>query len=198
MILNRMVMGTVAGALALAVTGTAAAESTLRVVMHSDLKIVDPIWTTAYISRNYGYLVYDTLFALDEQLKVQPQMVDSYEISDDHLTYTFKLRDGLQWHDGQPVTAEDAIASIERWGQKDSMGQLLMSVVEGMKAADDQTFQMQLKEPYGLVLPSLAKPSSNVPFIMPKRIAQTAASEQISEYVGSGPFVFAREEWEPG
>jgi peptide/nickel transport system substrate-binding protein len=198
MILNRMVMGTVAGALALAVTGTAAAESTLRVVMHSDLKIVDPIWTTAYISRNYGYLVYDTLFALDEQLKVQPQMVDSYEISDDHLTYTFKLRDGLQWHDGQPVTAEDAIASIERWGQTDSMGQLLMSVVEGMKAADDQNFQMQLKEPYGLVLPSLAKPSSNVPFIMPKRIAQTAASEQISEYVGSGPFVFAREEWEPG
>src|SRR5918992_1061691 len=92
-------------------------QSTLRVVMHSDLKIVDPIWTTAFISRNYGYMVYDTLFALDEQLEVQPQMVDSYEISDDNLTYTFTLRDGLQWHDGQPVTAEDAIASIERWGE---------------------------------------------------------------------------------
>ena len=166
--------------------------------MHSDLKIVDPIWTTAYISRNYGYLVYDTLFALDEQLAVQPQMVDSYEISDDNLTYTFTLRDGLQWHDGQPVVAEDAIASIERWGEKDSMGQLLMSFVEGMKATDERTFEMQLKEPYGLVLLSLAKPSSNVPFMMPKRIAETPSSEQISEYVGSGPFVFERDEWEPG
>jgi peptide/nickel transport system substrate-binding protein len=175
-----------------------AQDGTLRVVMHSDLKIVDPIWTTAYISRNYGYMVYDTLFAMDEHLNVQPQMVDSYEISDDNLTYTFTLRDGLLWHDGAPVTSEDAIASIERWGAKDSMGQLLMSFVDSMKAVDDKTFEMRLKEPYGLVLLSLAKPSSNVPFIMPKRIAETPASEQISEYVGSGPFVFERDEWAPG
>jgi peptide/nickel transport system substrate-binding protein len=174
------------------------ADGTLRVVMHSDLKIVDPIWTTAYISRNYGYLVYDTLFALDEELNVQPQMVDSYEISDDNLTYTFTLRNGLLWHDGAPVTPEDAIASIERWGQKDSMGQLMMSFVDSMKAIDDKTFEMRLKEPYGLVLLSLAKPSSNVPFMMPKRIAETPAGEQISEYVGSGPFVFEKDEWAPG
>jgi peptide/nickel transport system substrate-binding protein len=198
MISNKALLAAVAGGLVLATAGTAAADSTLRVVMHSDLKIVDPIWTTAYISRNYGYLVYDTLFALDEQLNVQPQMVDSYEISDDSLTYTFTLRDGLQWHDGQPVTAEDAIASIERWGEKDSMGQLLIASVAGMKAEGDKTFEMTLKEPYGLVLLSLAKPSSNVPFIMPKRIAKTPSSEQISEYVGSGPFVFARDQWEPG
>jgi peptide/nickel transport system substrate-binding protein len=198
MTLNRTLIGAAAGILALASAGTAAAQSTLRVVMHSDLKIVDPIWTTAYISRNYGYMVYDTLFALDEQLEVQPQMVDSYEVTDDNLTYTFTLREGLLWHDGQPVVAEDAIASIERWGEKDSMGQLLMSFVDGMKATDERTFQMQLKEPYGLVLLSLAKPSSNVPFIMPKRIAETPSSEQISEYVGSGPFVFERDEWEPG
>ena len=198
MTLNRTLLGAVAGGLMLAMSGAAMAQSTLRVVMHSDLKIVDPIWTTAYISRNYGYLVYDTLFALDEKLNVQPQMVESYEISDDNLTYTFTLRDGLQWHDGQPVTSEDAIASITRWGEKDSMGQLLMSFVEGMKATDERTFQMQLTEPYGLVLLSLAKPSSNVPFIMPKRIAETPSSEQISEYVGSGPFVFERDEWEPG
>ncbi len=176
----------------------AAAESTLRVVMHSDLKIVDPIWTTAYISRNYGYMVYDTLFALDEKLEVQPQMVDSYEISDDQLVYTFTLRDGLKWHDGQPVTPDDVIASIKRWGQKDSMGQLMMSFVDSMKAVDAKTFQMTLKEPYGLVLLSLAKPSSNVPFMMPKRIAETPANQQISEYVGSGPFVFERDQWQPG
>jgi peptide/nickel transport system substrate-binding protein len=175
-----------------------AQNDTLRVVMHSDLKIVDPIWTTAYISRNYGYMVYDTLFALDEKLNVQPQMVDSYQISDDNLTYTFTLRDGLLWHDGAPVTSEDAIASIERWGQKDSMGQLMMSFVDSMKAIDDKTFELRLKEPYGLVLLSLAKPSSNVPFMMPKRIAETPASEQISEYIGSGPFVFEQDEWAPG
>jgi peptide/nickel transport system substrate-binding protein len=201
MTLTRTLLSAIAGlAVMTAVQGAppAAAETTLRVVMHSDLKIVDPIWTTAYISRNYGYLVYDTLFALDEELNVQPQMVDSYTISDDQLIYSFTLRDGLMWHDGTPVTAEDAIASIERWGQKDSMGQLMMSFVEGMKASDDKTFEMTLKEPYGLVLLSLAKPSSNVPFIMPKRIAETPASEQISDYVGSGPFVFARDEWAPG
>jgi peptide/nickel transport system substrate-binding protein len=185
-------------AVALGSSPGAAQEKVLRVVMHSDLKIVDPIWTTAYISRNYGYLVYDTLFALDENLEVQPQMVDTYEVSDDNLKYTFTLRDGLTWHDGQPVTAEDAIASIERWGAKDSMGQLLMESVEGMTAVDDKTFEMDLKEPYGLVLLSLAKPSSNVPFMMPKRIAETPASEQISEYVGSGPFVFEQDQWAPG
>ncbi|MEM8947780.1 MAG: ABC transporter substrate-binding protein [Pseudomonadota bacterium] len=173
-------------------------DSVLKVVMHSDLKIVDPIWTTAYISRNYGYMVYDTLFAMDEELNVQPQMVESYEISDDSLKYTFTLRDGLTWHDGAPVTSEDAIASISRWGEKDSMGQLMMTFVDDMTAVDERTFELNLKEPYGLVLLSLAKPSSNVPFIMPKRVAETPSSEQISDYTGSGPFVFEQDEWAPG
>ena len=173
-------------------------DSVLKVVMHSDLKIVDPIWTTAYMSRNYGYMVYDTLFAMDAELNVQPQMVESYEISDDSLKYTFTLREGLTWHDGAAVTSEDAIASISRWGKKDAMGQLMMSFVDNMNAVDDRTFEMNLREPYGLVLLSLAKPSSNVPFIMPKRVAETPESEQISDYTGSGPFVFAKDEWAPG
>ena len=174
------------------------AEKTLRVVMHSDLKIVDPIWTTAYMSRNYGYMVYDTLFAMDEKLDIKPQMVESYSISDDKLTYSFTLRTGLLWHDGAPVEAEDAVASIKRWGDKDSMGQKLMEFTKELKVVDDKTFQLILKEPYGLVLMSLAKPSSNVPFIMPKRIAETPANEQISEYIGSGPFIFKVDEWKPG
>jgi len=176
----------------------ASAETTLRVVMHSDLKIVDPIWTTAYMSRNYGYMVYDTLLAMDEKLDIKPQMVDSYSVSDDNLTYTFTLRDGLLWHDGAPVKAEDAVASVQRWGKRDSMGQKLMEFTKEMKVVDAKTFQLILKEPYGLVLMSLAKPSSNVPFIMPKRIADTPPDKQISEYVGSGPFIFKAEEWKPG
>jgi peptide/nickel transport system substrate-binding protein len=180
------------------VSTAVSAETTLRVVMHSDLKIVDPIWTTAYMSRNYGYMVYDTLFAMDADTNIHPQMVDSHSVSDDKLTYTFTLRDGLKFHDGATVKSEDAIASIQRWGAKDSMGQKLMEFVKEMKVVDDKTFQFILSEPYGLVLTSLAKPSSNVPFIMPKRVADTPASEQITDYTGSGPFIFAADQWKPG
>src|SRR5919201_715887 len=97
-------------------TAPALAETTLRTVMHSDLKILDPIWTTAYIVRNHGYMIYDTLLAQDEKGEIKPQMVDKYEVSADKKTYTFTLRDGLVWHDGRPVTAEDCVASIKRWG----------------------------------------------------------------------------------
>src|SRR5256885_12779695 len=109
---------------------TSAAAKTLRASMHSDLKIVDPIWTTALITVNHGYMIYDTLFALDEKLAVQPQMVDRYETSVDKLTWTFTLRDGLEWHDGAPVTAEDCVASLKRWGARDAMCQKPMSYVQ--------------------------------------------------------------------
>src|SRR5436305_6173049 len=179
-------------------TRHAAAETVLRAVMHSDLKILDPIWTTAYISRNHGYMLYDTLLAMNAQQEPQPQMVEKWEVSADRLTYTFTLRDGLKWHDGAPVTAEDCIASIKRWGARDSMGQKLMASIASFEAVDAKTFKLILKEPYGLVLLSLAKPSSNVPFMMPKRVADTSPSEQISDYTGSGPFIFKRDEWKPG
>src|SRR5215813_818159 len=178
--------------------GAALAQTTLRVVMHSDLKIVDPIWTTAYISRNHGYMIYDTLFAMDAQAEIRPQMVDKYEVSPDQRTYTLTLRDGLLWHDGTPVTAEDCIASIKRWGAKDSMGQKMMSFVQDFAVVNPQTFRILLKEPTGLVLQALGKPSSNVPFMMPKRVAETSPTEQIKDFTGSGPFVFKADEWKPG
>ncbi|HEY3066239.1 MAG TPA: ABC transporter substrate-binding protein [Methylomirabilota bacterium] len=176
----------------------AMAETTLRVVMHSDLKIVDPIWTTAYIVRNHGYMIYDTLFAMDAKGEIKPQMVDRYEVSGDKLTYTLTLRDGLLWHDGKPVTSEDCIASIRRWGAKDSMGQKMMSFVKDIVAVNPRTFRIVLKEPTGLVLGALGKPSSNVPFMMPKRVAETDPNTQISDFTGSGPFVFKKDEWKPG
>ena len=122
-----------AAAAAVSLAAPAHAQKTLRAVMHSDLKILDPIWTTAYIVRNHGYMVYDTLFATDEKGEVKPQMVDQYEVSADQLIHTFTLRDGLTWHDGQPVTAEDCIASIKRWAAKDSTGQKLMTFVEASR-----------------------------------------------------------------
>src|SRR5262245_65352596 len=127
------------------------AQQTLRAVMHSDLKILDPIWTTAYIVRNHGYMIYDTLFSQDEKGEIKPQMVDKYEASADKLTHTFTLRDGLAWHDGQPVTAEDCVASLNRWSKKDALGQKLFSFVGGLEAKDAKTFVLTLKEPTGLV-----------------------------------------------
>jgi len=182
----------------LALLTVAQAQSVLRVVPHADLKNIDPIWTTAYITRNHGYMVYDTLFAMDENLQPQPQMVDTWEVSDDQLTYTFTLRDGLLFHDDTPVTSEDVIASLQRWGARDGMGQKLMDVIAGMNAVDDKTFEIVLEEPYGLVLESIGKISSNVPFIMPKRLAETDPFEQVEEVVGSGPFKFVKDEWVPG
>src|SRR3954467_7152241 len=120
------------GKLALVATGIwvllappSMAQTTLRLVAHSDLKVLDPIWTTAFITRNHGYMVYDVLFARDADLKIQPQMVDKYEVSADKLSWKFTLRDGLEWHDGQPVTAEDCVASIKRWAARDALGQQL-------------------------------------------------------------------------
>ena len=147
------------------IAAPASAETTLRVVMHSDLKIVDPIWTTAYIARNHGYMVYDTLFAMDAKGDIRPQMVDKYELSADKLTYTMTLRDGLLWHDGKPVTAEDCVASIKRWAAKDSLGQKMYSFVKDVQVVNAKTFKIVLKEQTGLVLQALGKPSSNVPFM---------------------------------
>src|SRR5688572_13420567 len=172
----------------------ASAQSTLRVVMHSDLKIIDPIWTTAYIVRNHGYMIYDTLFAMDAKGDIKPQMLDKYEVSRDQLTYTMTLRDGLTWHDGKPVTSEDCIASIKRWAAKDSMGQKMMTFVTELQVVNPKTFTIRLKEPTGLVLGALGKPSSNVPFMMPKRVADTDPNTQISDTTGSGPFIFKKDE----
>ena len=194
----RRLVALTAALAALAGVAPVRAETTLRVVLHSDLKIIDPIWTTAYIVRNHGYMVYDTLFAMDAKGEIKPQMVDKYEISKDQLTYTLTLRDGLVWHDGKPVTAEDCVASIKRWAAKDSMGQKLMTFVKDIQIVNPRTFKIVVNEPTGLVLGALGKPSSNVPFMMPKRVAETDPNTQISDTTGSGPFVFKKDEWKPG
>ena len=174
-----------------------AAGKTLTAVLHSDLRIIDPIFTTAYITRDHGYMVYDTLVATDSNFKVQPQMAD-WKVSDDKLTYTFTLRDGLKWHDGAPVTAEDCVASLKRWAAVDGMGQKLMDFTASIEATDAKTITLKLKEPYGLVLDSIGKPSSRVAFMMPKRLAETPPDKQIPEQVGSGPFKFVQGEFQPG
>ena len=180
--------------------GFVAAQSTgktLRFVPQADLRILDPVWSSAYITQHHAYLIYDTLFALDDQLKPHPQMVKRWSVSDDKLVYSFTLRDGLKFHDGRPVLPVDCIASIARWGKRDVFGQKLMEVVAAMTPLDDKSFTIELKRPFPLVIEALAKLHGSA-FIMPERVAKTDADKQITEFTGSGPFKFIAAEWEPG
>jgi peptide/nickel transport system substrate-binding protein len=187
-----------ASALAAGLAVAAPADAkTITAVMHSDLRIIDPEFTTAYITRDHGYMVYDTLLAMDANFKIQPQMAD-WKVSDDKLIYTFTLRDGLRWHDGAPVTAEDCVASLKRWARNDSMGQKLMDFTASLEATDTRTITLKLKQPYGLVLESIGRPSSYAAFMMPKRLAETPPGQQIKEQIGSGPFKFVQAEFQPG
>jgi peptide/nickel transport system substrate-binding protein len=194
---------TAAGAASLAGFGLGARAKatetkTLRFIAQSDLRVLDPIWTTAYITRNHGYMVFDTLFALDAEFAPHPQMVGSHDISSDKLSYVFTLRDGLKFHDGGRVRGIDCIASLRRWMVRDSFGQALATAIDEMTAAGDTSFTIRLREPFPLLIHALAKVSSLVPFIMPERLAETDPYQQVTEMVGSGPFKFVAEEFQPG
>ncbi len=171
---------------------------TLRVIPHADLTILDPTVSSATITADHSYMVYDTLFALDDKFLPQPQMVDAWSVAADKLTYRFTLRDGLAFHDGSPVTAEDCVASIKRWAVKDGTGQLLSGVLKEIKVVDRKTFEIALKEPFGLMLQALSKPTANLLAIMPKRLAESDPNTPVTEATGSGPFVFVKDEWVPG
>ncbi len=197
--ITRRAAAAVLSVLSLAASTAALGQNTvLRIVPHSNLAILDPIWTTAYMSRNHGYMIYDTLFGTDENAKIKPQMVESWTESLDHRLWTFKLRKGLEFHDGKPVTGEDVMASLQRWGKRDAMGSALMQFVQRMDSPAPDTFRIFLGEACGFVLDALGKPSSVVPFIMPKRIADTDPFKQIEEHIGSGPYTFKKDEFKPG
>ncbi len=172
---------------------------TLRFVPHADLRVLDVTRYTGYITnRTNGYLVYDTLFSLDAAGQVKPQMVDTYTTSKDGRKWSFTLREGLKFHDGQPVIAEDCVVSLKRWSQRDPLGQFFMAATERLQATGTKTFVLELGKPFGLVLEALAKPSAVVPFILPARIAATPEEDMIKEAIGSGPYKFVKDEWQPG
>ena len=191
-----LLIGAVAGG---AAAGARAEEKTLRWVAHADLKILDPSFTTAYITRNFGYMVYDMLFGLDDRGVPRPQMVEKYTTSKDGKLWTFTLRPNLKFSDGTPVTAADAVASMERWMARDNIGRAMTSASAAQwKTLDARSFTLTLKEPFGLVLEGLSKPSSFLPIIMPERIAKLPTTAPLTEVIGSGPYLFKRDEWVPG
>jgi len=171
---------------------------TLKVVMQSGLRVTDPLVSTGYITRDHGYMIYDTLLGMDEHFQPRPQMAD-WTLSDDGRIYTFTLREGLKFHDGTPVTAEDAVASFNRWSEIDGTGQPLRTLIEEVAVRDARQFTITLKAPSGLLLSGMAKLSSRPLFVMPARLAATTpASEPVREHVGSGPFRMVEAEFEPG
>lgn len=171
---------------------------TLKFVPHSNLFSVDPIWTPAAVVRNHGYMVFDTLYAMDEAYEPQPQMAEGHVIEDDGRSVTITLRPGLSFHDGEPVRAADAVASIRRWARRAAIGQKLMDFTEELAALDDRRLRFRLKEPFPLLMHALGHVAAPVPFIMPERLAATDAFQQVREVVGSGPFRFRRDEMNPG
>jgi peptide/nickel transport system substrate-binding protein len=187
-----------AGGLATPAISQRAAARTLRFVPQADLANFDPIWGTQYVVRNASAMVWDTLYGVDENLRPQRQMVEAEEVSADGLTWTFRLRPGQKFHDGEPVLAKDVVASLNRWAARDSLGLMIKAVQNDLVAVDDRTFRWVLKEPFPKMLLALGKNSTPVCFIMPARIAGTDPFKQIAEYVGSGPMRFVRNEWVPG
>jgi peptide/nickel transport system substrate-binding protein len=183
---------------ALAAPAISRSASTLRFVPQADLTNFDPIWNTQYMVRNAAMLVWDTLYGVDERLRPQRQMVDRDDVSNDGLTWTFRLRPNLVFHDGAPVLAADVVASINRWAARDVMGLMLKAIEDELSVIDDRTFRWILKRPFRKMRFALGKIGAPCCFIMPARIAATKPFTLINEFVGSGPMKFAKDEWIPG
>ncbi len=169
----------------------------LKSVPSSDLAILDPIWTTAQITGEHSFLIYDTLFSIDSSGMAQPQMLESYSVSDDGLSYTFVLRDGLTFHDGTPVEAADCVASVERWSKRRPDGEMMNAYGAKWTVVDARTFTLTLDKPYSNVEAGLGD-NARPAFIMRQEDAATDAFEQIKTAVGSGPYMFDEEAWRPG
>jgi peptide/nickel transport system substrate-binding protein len=198
-LLGRSVLGA-AGLLTAPRVARAQAARPLRFIPHANLSVVDPVASTAYVTRNHGMLVWETLYALDDSFRPQPQMLAGDEVSDDGLTWTFTLREGLRFHDGEPVLAADCIASLSRWARRDAFGGRLATLTEEMVALDDRRFRIRLKRPFAHMREALGKPGSLCPFIMPARIAARDPFQPFggAEVIGSGPFRFRADEWVAG
>ncbi len=166
----------------------------LRFIPQSDVTALDPVWTSVYVTRNHGYLVFDTLYGQDDASRIQPQMVDGHTVEDGGKRWTLRLRDGVLFHDNTPVLARDCVASIRRWARRDAFGQTLMALTDELSAADDRSIVFRLKSPFPFLPEALGKVGINMLPVMPERLAATDPFKQVTEMVGSGPFRFLADE----
>jgi peptide/nickel transport system substrate-binding protein len=187
-----------AGSLAAPGLAQPARSRVVRFVPQANLTSLDPIWTTAAVTENHGWAIFDTLFGMNDALQPRPQMAEGHEVSDDGLTWLIRLREGLRWHDGEPVRAQDCAASLARWSRRDTFGQSLGAVVDAWEAADDRTIRIRLTSRFPMLIEALAKPAAVVPFMMPERLARTDPFQQVTDMVGSGPYRFLADEYISG
>ncbi len=198
---RRTFLAASAATLALPAIARAESQRVLKFIAQSDLAILDPVWTTAYVTRNHGYMVFDTLYGQAGQssgYKATPQMVAGHVAEDGGKTWKLTLRDGLMFHDGEKVLARDCTASIKRWGARDAFGQALMARTDELSAPDDKTILFRLKQPFALLPDAMCHGASNMCAMMPQRIAETDPFKAFTEVVGSGPFRFKSDERVPG
>jgi peptide/nickel transport system substrate-binding protein len=172
----------------------AESQTTLRFMPVIDLAFVDPIYSTAQVSRNHGFMVYDTLYGMNSALEVSPQMLSGHVVSNEEQQWDLTLRDGLFWHDGERVLARDCVASIRRWASRDGFGGELMAATDELSAADDRTIRFRLRRPFPLLPQALGKAAIHAAFMMPERLANQDPLKPVAEVVGSGPFRFVADE----
>ncbi len=170
----------------------------LRFVPQANLSSLDAVAGTQYVVRNASLMVWDTLYGIDHNIDPKPQMAEGHEVSPDFKDWTFKLRPGLKFHDGEPVLSRDVVASLQRWMVRDTMGQRIKATLDAIEAPDDRTLRIRLNKPFPKMLFALGKNNAPVALMMPERIAKTDPFKLITEYVGSGPMVFKKDEWVPG
>jgi peptide/nickel transport system substrate-binding protein len=194
MLHRRQFLKAAAAAVAAPRIAQAADGRVLRFVPQADLAVLDPIWTTATVTRNHAFLIFDTLYGQDKPFKAVPQMAEGAVTEDDGKRWKITLREGLIFHDGERVLARDCVASLKRWGKRDAFGQTLMAAADELSAVDDRTIQFRQKKPFPLLLDALGKCTAFVPVIMPERLAATDAFTPLTEMVGSGPFRFVAAE----
>ncbi|WP_376100467.1 ABC transporter substrate-binding protein [Roseomonas sp. CCTCC AB2023176] len=170
----------------------------LKMVPQANLTSLDPVWTTANITRNHGYMVYDTLYGMDAEFRPQPQMAEGHVVEDEGRRIVITLRPGLKFHDGEPVRAADAVQSLRRWMKRSPSGQKLEDFVDELGALDDRRIQFRLKRPFPYLISALAQVSNGPAFVMPERVARTDPFQQIRDTVGSGPYRFKADEFNTG
>ena len=181
----------IAGAAALAAPRLAGAQSarTLKYVPYQDLSLLDPVQSPAGATLQHACMVFDSLYAMDEKYVAQPQMAEGHVVENDGKTWKITLREGLRFHDGTPVLAKDVVASLKRWGQRDSLGLTLMSLTEELSAPSDRVVQFRLKKPFPMLPDAvMGKTGAYYPAIVPEHLAKTPPTQAMPEIIGSGPY----------
>ncbi len=170
----------------------------LRFIPQANLSSLDAVAGTQYVVRNAAVMIWETLYGVDSTNTPRPQMAEGHEVNSDMTVWSFKLRSGLTFHDGEKVTSKDVVASLYRWMVRDTMGQVIKSRLDALEAVDDLTVRFRLNKPFAKMLFALGKSNAPMALIMPERIAKTDPFQLIKEYVGSGPMKFSTAEWVPG